>query len=116
MIAAVNLNKLQYIKTLIVGVAVALVFAVSAVPAFAATDPTSSQYCDGLGTTTNGCSEVGGQQSGGSSGGDAGGLSGQVSSLPFTGWDLIALSAIALGLLCGGMVLYWLSGPGQRRA
>lgn len=100
--------------------AVALVLAACAAPAAMASDSAAAQYCD---STTNGvtdnsdCSDVAGQQSGGSSDGStasgarsaASGLDGQVSSLPFTGWDLISLTAVGFGLLCGGVALSRLS-------
>jgi hypothetical protein len=93
----------------------AIVFA----PVASAADPTATQYCDGLtgGTTTTGtaCGEQGtaGQsQSGGSASpgsapaaSSAGGLGGQVGQLPFTGWDLLSLAAIAVALTTSGIAL-----------
>jgi hypothetical protein len=100
-----------------------------------AADPTTAQYCDGLtgggsgsggstGTDTScGEQDTGGQQaSGGSndpgstpvstSGG--GGLGGQVGQLPFTGWDLFSMAAIAVALTTSGLALARITRRGAR--
>ena len=109
------LGRRTTLKAVTSGFAVALAFAAFAVPAMASSDPTAAQYCDGLDstTTTTACSDVAGSTANGSTASGArsaaGGLNGQVSSLPFTGWDLISLTAVGFGLLCGGVALSRLS-------
>jgi hypothetical protein len=91
-------------------VATTMAFAAFASTSFAA-DPTSAQYCDGLTTTTSSdCSSVEGSSASGTSAQKpvskaAGGLGNQVGSLPFTGWDLMTLAAIAVALTASGLVL-----------
>lgn len=91
-------------------VATTIAFAAFSSTAFAA-DPTSAQYCDGLTTTSSNCSSVDGSSASGTTSAqtpvstEAGGLGGQVGSLPFTGWDLMSLAAIALALTASGLVL-----------
>jgi hypothetical protein len=101
-----------------------LVFALALAPMAVAADPTSAQYCDGVtgGGTSGGGSGldcggqgVGGQQDPGVSSTGAGttpvstsagnGLGGQVGQLPFTGWDLVSMTAIAVVLTTSGLAL-----------
>lgn len=98
------------------GLAAALVAALLATaiaPAMAgaqAASPTCEQYSPSTGTFGGG----GGSGSGGSScnqiqnnggGGSTGGLSGRVGGLPFTGFDVLAMAAVALAVTGLGLVL-----------
>jgi hypothetical protein len=94
-------------------IATTMAFAAFSSTSFAA-DPTDAQYCDGLTTTTStDCASVEGSSASGTSGTsaqkpvsrNAGGLGNQVGSLPFTGWDLMTLAAIAVALTASGLVL-----------
>ena len=83
-----------------------------AVPAFAAAqgiNPTDSQYADQLTQVDQGAQPPGGSSSG-PSGGDSGsgsgsGLGGRVGPLPFTGFDVIAMAAVALAVAGLGLGL-----------
>ena len=111
------------IGLLAIALLIGLVCAAGTSVAQAAPDPVTAQYCDGLGQTgTVGvdCNAVGGERDNGSrnphkssggtkgvsaSGGSVQSPSSSAGDLPFTGGDLLALSAVALSLLCGGLVL-----------
>jgi hypothetical protein len=94
-----------------------------AAPAANAASPTDAQYCDGGGKSGSDCDGIGGASgSGGSQAGTVAasqaqdpGLGGQVGQLPFTGWDLFSLVAIALSLVGGGIVLARISSSRGRR-
>jgi hypothetical protein len=104
-----NLRTNVHIR--LMAVAASLVVALGvAVPVAGAASPTSAQYCDGGGSSGSGCSVVEGATAGTSDAAGAvhaqdPGLDGQVAQLPFTGWDLLSLVAIALALVAGGLVL-----------
>lgn len=101
-------------KALAVSLAAALL-ATAVAPALAgaqvATSPTCEQYSPSTGTFGGG----GGSGSGGSNsncqeiqnngGGGGGGLSGRVGGLPFTGFDVLAMAAVALAVTGLGLVL-----------
>jgi hypothetical protein len=113
-----------------------LAFAAAFSPVAMAADPTTAQYCDGLtggGSGSSGgsgidCGEqgTGGQQESGGSGGgtdpgstpvstsSGGGLGGQVGQLPFTGWDLLSMLAIAVALTTSGLALARVTRRGAR--
>jgi hypothetical protein len=119
-----------------------LLVAAFVAPVANAADPTTAQYCDGLtdgssnggagstgtGTTGTNCGEQGtrGQQVAGATGGgtdpgsapaastSGGGLGGQVGQLPFTGWDLVSMAAIAIALATSGLALARVTRRGAR--
>lgn len=80
-------------------------------------DASTAQYCDTTATTTSDCSNVLGETAGGGAGGtqqsvgtNPSGLGDKVGSLPFTGWDLMSLAAVAVALTASGLVMARLSG------
>jgi hypothetical protein len=104
--------------------AAALVMALGvAAPAAQAASPTDAQYCDGGGKSGSDCNDPLGTSSGGAHPPSTvaatqtqdPGLGGQVGQLPFTGWDLFSLVAIALSLVGGGLVLARISSSRGRR-
>jgi hypothetical protein len=105
-------------------VAASLVVALGvAAPAAGAASPTDAQYCDGGGSSGSDCALVEGTSSSpsdpsgavGAAQAQDPGLSGQVGQLPFTGWDLFSLVAIALALVAGGIVLSRITSSHGRR-
>jgi hypothetical protein len=104
--------------------ATALLALSGSVAGASAADPTTSQYCDGVGSggsSTPGdesCNVIGGDDSPVAGSGTSPGsgtdpaapsgtstLGGQVGTLPFTGWDLMSLVAIAAALIGGGIAI-----------
>ena len=105
-------------RALLVAVGILVSFACAIPHPSSAADPTSAQYCNGVGGGSNGCQNLKGEQaSGGSGGGNpssgtaaaeaSGSSSGQ---LPFTGSDLFLLVAIAVAMTATGVVLTRVSG------
>ena len=89
-----------------------------------AADPTSAQYCDGVGGGSIGCQNLKGATAGGSSGStdpSSGTAATQASGasatgqLPFTGSDLFSLVAVAVVMTAAGIVLIRTSGRRGRR-
>jgi hypothetical protein len=107
---------------MLVAAAVLIGFACAFPHLSSAADPTSAQYCDGVGGGSSECQQVKGASASGSSG--SGNSSGSVAAvsadssgggqLPFTGSDLGALVAIAVALMAGGVALVWVSGRRRR--
>lgn len=105
-----NLLKTKMAGTLIVALCVSL-----ATPALAGaqqSDPTADQYCDqvsqvDVGTGTDPDCDPGTYTatSTGSGSSDSSGLSGRVGPLPFTGFDVIAMAAVALAVTGLGLAL-----------
>jgi hypothetical protein len=82
-----------------------------------AADPTSAQYCDGVGGGTTGCQHLKGATAGGSASDPSSGTAAAQASggsasgqLPFTGSDLFSLLAVAVVLTTAGIVLIRTSG------
>ena len=87
-------------KTKLAGLLVVALCASLAVPALAIgqeIDPTTSQYEDQLTQINQGADP--------SPPSDAGGLGGNVGPLPFTGFDVIAMAAVALAVTGLGLAL-----------
>ncbi len=103
------------LKTKLAGLLVVALCASLAVPALAGAqqvDPTASQYGDQLSqinTGGNGNTPTSGTPSSGSAPAAASpagtGLSGNVGPLPFTGFDVIAMAAVALAVTGLGLAL-----------
>jgi hypothetical protein len=93
-------------RSVVAGVLVALMLGSLAVPAFAgaatgqSTDPTAAQYGPPVVCPTCVHSDGGGAASASGSG-----LGGNVGPLPFTGFDVIAMAAVALAVTGVGLVL-----------
>jgi hypothetical protein len=89
-------------KGKLAGLLVVAIFVALLLPAFALaqqTSPSDAQYSNNLSQVSTG----GGNDPGGSSGG--GGLDGNVGPLPFTGFDVIAMTAVALAVTGLGLAL-----------
>jgi hypothetical protein len=85
------------LKTKLAGLLVVALCASLAVPALAGAqqlEPTTSQYRDQLTQISAGSEQPGGS-----------GLGGRVGPLPFTGFDVIAMSAVALAVAGLGLAL-----------
>jgi hypothetical protein len=97
------------LKTKLAGLLVVALCASIAVPALAGAqqvDPTTNQYGDQLSqinTGGNGNTPSSGSAPAASPGGS--GLSGNVGPLPFTGFDVIAMAAVALAVTGLGLAL-----------
>lgn len=90
------LNGTRRIKKIVAGLALTALVAILAMPAFAvAQAPTADQYDD----TTTRIIDLTDQ------GGDPSGLESQVGPLPFTGFDVIAMLAVALAVTGLGLAL-----------
>lgn len=92
------------IKPKLAGLLVVAICASLAVPALAfgqEVDPTTSQYGDELTQLNQGADPPGNKENGS---GDSG-LSGNVGPLPFTGFDVIAMAAVALAVTGLGLAL-----------
>jgi hypothetical protein len=95
-----SMNKV--LKTRFASVMIVVLCASLAAPAFAGAqqvDPTTSQYGDKLSEI-----QVGGAPQGGDPPSDDG-LGGRVGPLPFTGFDVIAMAAVALAVTGLGLAL-----------
>jgi len=93
------------IKTKLAGLLVVAICASLAVPALAfgqEVDPTTSQYGDELTQLNQGADPPGDN---GNGSGSESGLSGNVGPLPFTGFDVIAMAAVALAVTGLGLAL-----------
>ncbi len=93
----------QRLKNKLAGLLVVAIFAALLLPAFAGaqqTSPSQNQYGNGLEQISTG----GGSDPGASAGG-SGGLGGNVGPLPFTGFDVIAMAAVALAVTGLGLAL-----------
>ena len=108
-----TLRSTQF-KTKLAGLLVVAIFAAMLVPAFAGAQqrsPSDAQYSSSLEQSCPTC--VSGDTGGGSGGGVAssggsggsGGLAGNVGPLPFTGFDVIAMAAVALAVTGLGLAL-----------
>jgi hypothetical protein len=100
------------LKNKLAGLLVVAIFAALLLPAFAGaqqTSPSQHQYSDNLSQIdTGGSSGAGGTGGGvasGVGGGTSGGLGGNVGPLPFTGFDVIAMAAVALAVTGLGLAL-----------
>ena len=93
------MRTIQLLKTKLAGLLVVAVCASLLAPAFAGAqqvDPTTSQYSDRLTQVS----------AGGTPPSDTGaGLGGNVGPLPFTGFDVIAMAAVALAVTGLGLAL-----------
>lgn len=91
------------IKTKLAGLLVVAICASLAVPALAfgqEIDPTTKQYGDQLTQLQQGATPPGDEGTGSGSG-----LSGNVGPLPFTGFDVLAMAAVALAVTGLGLAL-----------
>lgn len=91
----------QRMKTKLAGLLVVAIFAALLVPAFAGAqqvDPTTDQYGDSLTQVSAGGNTP-------PSTGTGSGLDGNVGPLPFTGFDVIAMAAVALAVTGLGLAL-----------
>ena len=101
----------QLLKKKLAGLLVVAIFAALLVPAVAGaqqSSPSQHQYGDGLSQISTGDSDTGGGSVGGGSvggSGSEGGLGGNVGPLPFTGFDVIAMAAVALAVTGLGLAL-----------
>ena len=94
----------QLLKNKLAGLLVVAIFAALLLPAFAGaqqTSPSQAQYSNNVTQVGTG----GDPGSGGLSGGGGGGLGGNVGPLPFTGFDVIAMAAVALAVTGLGLAL-----------
>ncbi len=94
----------QRLKNKFAGLLVVAIFAALLLPAFAGaqqTSPSQNQYGDGLEQISTG----GGSDPGANAGSSSGGLGGNVGPLPFTGFDVIAMAAVALAVTGLGLAL-----------
>ena len=97
------MRSTQLMKTKLAGLLIVAVCASLLAPALAGAqqvDPTTSQYSDRLTQVSAGGTPPSDTGSGGS-----GGLSGNVGPLPFTGFDVIAMAAVALAVTGLGLGL-----------
>ena len=97
-------------KTKLAGLLVVAIFAALLLPAFAGaqqTSPSQHQYSNNLTQigTGGGSAGAGGTGGGVASSGGSGGLGGNVGPLPFTGFDVIAMAAVALAVTGLGLAL-----------
>ena len=98
---------MKTIKTKLAGLLVVAIVASLAVPALAAAqnvDPTESQYDSTL-TQINQGADGAGPSGVASADASGDGLSGNVGPLPFTGFDVIAMAAVALAVTGLGLAL-----------
>ena len=100
------------LKKKLAGLVVVAIFAALLLPALAVaqeTSPSDAQYSNNLEqvSTGGGGGGGGGGEVGtsGGSGGTSGGLGGNVGPLPFTGFDVIAMAAVALAVTGLGLAL-----------
>lgn len=94
------------IKKKLAGLLVAAIFAALLLPAFAGaqqTSPSDAQYSNNLSQVSTGGGSGGSGGSGGTE--SSGGLGGNVGPLPFTGFDVIAMAAVALAVTGLGLAL-----------
>ena len=95
------MRTIQLLKTKLAGLMIVAIFAALLLPAFAGAqqvDPTTSQYGDALTQVSTGGNQPP------STGTDTG-LGGNVGPLPFTGFDVIAMAAVALAVTGLGLAL-----------
>ena len=91
-------------KTKLAGLLVVAIFAALLLPAFAGaqqTSPSDAQYSNNLSQVSTG----GGGGTGTAGGSGSSGLGGNVGPLPFTGFDVIAMAAVALAVTGLGLAL-----------
>ena len=103
------------LKTKLAGLLIVAILAVLSLPAFAAaqqTSPSDHQYSNSLSQVSTGgeppSANIASGGGGGEVGGDVasgGGLGGNVGPLPFTGFDVIAMAAVALAVTGLGLAL-----------
>lgn len=89
----------ELLKTKLAGLLIVAIFAALLVPAFAGAqqvDPTASQYSDALTQVSTGGNQPPSTDTG---------LGGNVGPLPFTGFDVIAMAAVALAVTGLGLAL-----------
>ncbi len=95
------------LKKKLAGLLVVAIFAALLLPAFAGaqqTSPSQHQYSNNLSQISTGGGDTG--TSVGAGGGEsASGLGGNVGPLPFTGFDVIAMAAVALAVTGLGLAL-----------
>jgi hypothetical protein len=115
-----QVRTMNLLKTKLAGMLVVALCVSLAAPALAGaqqSDPTADQYCDQVSQVdvgSGGDGSVGGVNEncrpdpgaiGGSSPSSSAGLSGRVGPLPFTGFDVIAMAAVALAVTGLGLAL-----------
>ena len=104
------------LKTKLAGLLIVAILAALSLPAFAAaqqTSPSDHQYSNSLSQVSTGgeppsanvASGGGGGEVGGEVASGGGGLGGNVGPLPFTGFDVIAMAAVALAVTGLGLAL-----------
>jgi hypothetical protein len=94
------------IKKKLAGLLVAAIFAALLLPAFAGAQqksPSDAQYSNNLSQVSTGGGSGGSGGSGGTE--SSSGLGGNVGPLPFTGFDVIAMAAVALAVTGLGLAL-----------
>jgi hypothetical protein len=93
------LRTTQLLKTKLAGLMIVAIFAALLLPAFAGAqqvDPATSQYGDALTQVSTGGNQPPSNDAG---------LGGNVGPLPFTGFDVIAMAAVALAVTGLGLAL-----------